>query len=174
MPNLLLDLGGKPVPQYLNAGGTAFEELRGVSGAMNVNLKTSDVGLTALSNLIKHVGSCNAGSNTTIWDPAAGNKIILQGLRIQNLTSATGSYAAGFGSADANVTVLRGATTIATLKLEGRHIINDTTNHLHVMAGGFDCREFDFGSGLELTDDEILYVLSDVATVTVTAWGYEV
>ena len=44
MPNLVLDSGGKPAPQYLTTDGRAFEYSTGKDGAINVNIVSVPTG----------------------------------------------------------------------------------------------------------------------------------
>lgn len=197
MASLVLDSGGKPAPQYKRDDGTAYEELKGSSGAMNVNVKelptlvipelpvganligkvklVDSAGLThEVSNIFKYVAACEVAANTNIWTPASGKSIVLKGIRLQNLTNAEASVATGLGTPDAVVSIKSNTSVIGQVKLQGHHTLSDLTDKIYLVAGNFEAQTLDFGSGLVLPVDAVLYVLSDIANVTVSAWGYEV
>jgi len=184
MPALLLDSTGKPIPQYKNAAGTAFEAVRGASGAMDVNVK-SLVALAAGTNKIgevtvepvaiyKYVASCSTYLETDVWTPAAGKSIVLKGLRIQNFTTIVSDVATGLATdVDAIVDVLADASIIMSLVLPSKQVISDATDKIFVQTP-FGSEMINFGEGLQLPADAVLSVDSSAEDVTISAWGYEV
>ena len=192
MPSILLDSTGKPIPQYKNAAGTAFEAVRGANGAMDINVK-SNIATPAGTNVIgkiqpidtndvpfqmatiyKRVATCNTYAETDIWVPTAGKKIILKGIRLQNYTTVEDTVLGGIDTEDTPfIDICADANIIAQAALPPRHVLSDTTEKIFMLTQ-FSDETILFGEGLVLDIDQALNVVSDEANVTVNAWGYEI
>lgn len=192
MPAILLDSTGKPIPQYKNAAGTAFEAARGANGAIDINVK-SNIATPAGTNVIgkiqpidendvpfqmatiyRRVATCSPYTETDIWTPSAGKKIVLKGIRLQNYTTIEDTVIAGIDSEDTPFIDIRAATNIiAQVALPPRHILSDTTEKIFMLTQ-FSDETVLFGEGLVLDTDQALNVVSDETNVTVNAWGYEI
>ncbi len=195
MADLLLDDSGKPIPQYKNAAGTAFEALRGANGGMDVNvLETPAIvageniigkvrvidgnGVSRnVSNITKAIQAFTPNTPTALWVPAEGKKIVLKGLIIQCGVLLEGSAEEGPSDED---TVLVGVfytgmnpvavyTTSAKQFLQG-----DPYGVPNAIVGKYEREIFNYGDGIILDTDIPLAAFSSHADVSVVAWGYEV
>lgn len=195
MATLLLDDNGKPIPQYKNAAGTAFEALRGANGGMDVNVLEAAAiaageniigkvrvidsnGIAKnVSNITKAIQVFTPNTPTALWVPAEGKKIVLKGLIIQCGVLLEGSAEEGPSNED---TVLVGVfytgmnpvavyTTSAKQFLQG-----DPYGVPNAIVGKYEREIFNYGDGIILDTDIPLAAFSSHADVSVVAWGYEV
>lgn len=195
MPILLLDDNGKPIPQYKNAAGTAFEAVRGKNGGMDVNVLEAPA-IAAGTNLIgkiqpvdansypfglatiyKYAGYCDTEDDTILWTPASGKRIVLKGIRLQNQTVVEHSVAEGLSENDyAYVDIQEDYHVIVSFYLAHRVIISeiDPYGESHFLDTGYHQEVINFGEGLILGVDQPLTIYSDTTDVSVNAWGYEV
>ena len=127
-----------------------------------------------VANLTKYLATCTVSTDVALWTPDTDKAIILKGIRLQNLTEAIGTVAAGLGSPNAVIEIKRGSTTIAKVKLQGKHFLSDTTDKIYLADGDFGTEVISFGDGLILSSNEVININASQTDVTVFAWGYEV
>ena len=177
MPALLLDSTGKPIPQYKNATGTAFEALRGANGGIDVNIISGGGGgesSPVVASIYKHVAELSHTATNDIWTPEAGKSIVLMGMKAQNYRTIAYTESGGITFGDTStLAVLEEATMITQMILPARHIISNTTDDIY-MVTPYSEKSFNFGSGLVLSVDAVLKVTVGHASIMFSAWGYEV
>lgn len=189
MPALLLDSTGKPIPQYKNAAGTAFEALRGANGGMDVNVLAGEniIGKVRVidgngvsrnvSNITKAIQTFIPDTPTTLWAPAEGKKIVLKGLIIQCRALLEGNAEEGPSNEDGVlVGVFYGIemNPVALFATSAKQFLQgDPYGVPNAIVGKHEREVFNYGDGIILDADTTLDAYSSHAEVYVIAWGYE-
>lgn len=203
MADLLLDDGGKPIPQYKNTAGTAFEAVRGAAGAMDVNVKNTSLATTLeelpagtnmigkvqlvdaasvaykISDTIKAVNFTGPDEDTPIWTPASGKRIVLKGLFVANYSIYVKGSLEEYDYEDGMVVyiMVNGSMQIVNIPVVHRQIILDLDPYnpgQSVLGGDYSKITINFGEGVLLPIDGVLTAYCTTGEITVTAWGYEV
>lgn len=197
MAILLLDDNGKPIPQYKNAAGDAFEALRGANGGMDVNVlnpleevpageniigKVRNIDSNGvpkdISSVIKAILTFTPDSPTTLWEPAEGKKIVLKGMIVQSRVLLEGSVEDGPSPNDViEVGVFTGMTEapVGMFVMSAKQFLEGgpygTPSEI---VGSYERAFCNYGDGFVLEEDDSLVALSNRADVWIVAWGYEV
>lgn len=127
MAILIKDDNGVPAPQYLNAGGSAYEALRGASGAMSVAVAAAlPAGSNSIGTVVLGAGTAAVGTVDTelpaaaaLADGTANPTVPLVGAGMELYNGATWDRQRGNSAATVLASEARTATVDST----------DQTNH---------------------------------------------